>query len=108
VTVVSAILVLAIGQDKPGAILVAVLPVVLFSSLDAYYLSLERDFRDLYNSFVDDLHKNRPTDESIYLIRSKKGSVDRIRAVGYCFLSVSVLPFYGVLGAAVLIARIVA
>jgi hypothetical protein len=44
VTLVSALTVLAIDKGKPNAILVAFIPAGVLFFLDAYYLSLERDF----------------------------------------------------------------
>lgn len=57
VSLVSAILVLAIDKGKPIAGLIGLLPVILFMWLDAYYLRLERAFRTRYNIFVKWLYR---------------------------------------------------
>src|SRR6185436_5494770 len=44
VTLVTALFALAIDKNKPAAILIGLFPLALFCFLDAYYLSLERDF----------------------------------------------------------------
>jgi len=58
ITLVSAILVLAGNKDNANYAPIAFLPALLFFFLDTYYLALEKQFRDSYNTFVGDLHKS--------------------------------------------------
>lgn len=48
VVIISAILTISISRDSFYILLVALLPIVLFWCLDAYYLTQERRFRELY------------------------------------------------------------
>ena len=51
VTLVSAILVLVARTGEPHHALLALAPALLFLLLDAYYLALERAFRNSYDAF---------------------------------------------------------
>jgi hypothetical protein len=53
VTLATALFAFAAKDGNPRFAAVGILPVVLFWSLDAYYLALERRFRDLYNTAKD-------------------------------------------------------
>ena len=53
VTLVAATLVLVARTEEPRHALVALAPTVLFYLMDAYYLMLERRFRNAYDSFVE-------------------------------------------------------
>ena len=98
VTLVAAILVLAVDKSKPGIPHVAWLPVALFLSLDAYYLSLERDFILLYSRFV-----RRPCKLRLFRLRPPSGFWYRMCQTMRATASPSVGPFYAVLGAAVFV-----
>lgn len=56
ITLVSAILVFALEKGSAEAAAVALIPVLMFCFLDAYYLALERQFRNTYSDFLDGLH----------------------------------------------------
>ena len=106
ITIVSALFALAIDKNKPDAILVGFLPLGMFFLLDAYYLSLERDFRQVYNSFVDKLHANKAKDSDLYDLKPKQfGFRHRSLALISAIVSLSIIPFYGILAAALLITR---
>lgn len=94
VSLVSALVVLVAGTNRPSLLLVAVLPIVIFAALDAYYLGLERRFRDCYSSFVTKLHAGTAVVEDAFLVAPKL----RWRGFfGEAFLalgSFSVWPFY--------------
>ncbi len=49
VTVVSAVIALAVERSKPSLALAGLLPIVVFLLIDAYYLGQERRFRDMYD-----------------------------------------------------------
>jgi hypothetical protein len=50
ITITSALLALAGAIHESGIVLIAVIPIVMFWGLDAYYLSNERCFVDLFNA----------------------------------------------------------
>lgn len=52
ITLVTALLALASKIDCKGYVFIAVIPVLLFWILDAYYLQQERKFKHLYNDIV--------------------------------------------------------
>ncbi len=68
VTLVSAILVIVADKGKPEYAWIALLPTVVFAALDAYYLALEKGFRNSYNSFVKKLHTKKLTAEDLYSV----------------------------------------
>jgi hypothetical protein len=94
ITVVSAILVLVADKGKSEFALIALIPTVLFLSLDVYYLALEKGFRAAYSDFVKKLHEERANPEDIYAI-NPKGSQSRyqLEALG----SFPVWGFYALL-----------
>jgi len=91
IAVTSAILVLVADKSKPEYALIALIPILLFLALDAYYLSLEKRFRNSYNSFIDKLHRKGIESSDLYAIVP---SGDGLQAVGAAILSFSVWPFY--------------
>ncbi len=103
VTLVSALLVLAIDKGETTAIGIAVIPCVLLCFLDTYYLSLERDFRNVFKDFVDKLGMGELTDEAVFKIAPDRGFKHRCNALGNSVASLSIWPFYGALLAVVII-----
>jgi hypothetical protein len=99
--------VLAIDKNKPTALLAGVLPVMLFFFLDAYYLSLEEDFRNLYNLFIAKVKtgENNAQNDVYNLKPAQSGFLFRAQALGGKIFSLSILPFYASLIAALLIGR---
>lgn len=99
VTLVSALVVVVVDQQRPELLLIALIPILLFFVLDAYYLALERWFRDSYQAFVRKLHNGTASIEDVFVLPPKGRSpgeligefLDAIR-------SASVWPFYLVLG----------
>lgn len=91
ITLVSAILVIVADKGKPNYALLALIPTLLFLVLDAYYLALERGFRDSYNSFIEKLHKGKVHGEDVYYI-TLKGPL--LRKLAGALLSFSIWPFY--------------
>lgn len=106
VTIVSALFALAIDKNKPDAILVGFLPLGLFFLLDAYYLSLERDFRQIYNSFVTKLLTNKASDADLYNLKpAQSGLKHRTWALISTIFSLSIIPFNGILASALLVTK---
>ncbi len=105
VTLVSAILVLGIDKEKNEATIVGLLSVLLFCLLDAYYLSLERDFRKTYNNFVAKLASDDyKTEVFIISLPATKGY--RVNKTLAAMVSISVVWFYIILAIAVISVRV--
>lgn len=92
VTLVAAILFLVARTAEPQHALIALIPTLLFAILDAYYLALERAFRNSFNSFVEKVHAETVNVSDLYIV-NYQGSKLRgfLRAM---FKSFSILPFY--------------
>lgn len=102
ITLVSSILVIVADKGKPQFALIALIPTLLFSSLDAYYLSLEKRFRQSYGSFVEKLHSGKLASSDLYYV-SPIGSGFKTFFTALC--SLSVLPFYLTLLAMILLIK---
>ena len=101
VTLVAAVLVLLARTGEPQHALIALGPAVLFYMLDAYYLALERGFRDSYKAFVCKLHKGQEP-SGIYSVERTGSTV--LGTLLAMFNSFSVLPFYAIVVGTVLLA----
>lgn len=66
VAIVSATLVIIADKKKPDLALLGLIPTLLFATLDAYYLALERGFRKSYNNFIEKLHSGRLMSSDMY------------------------------------------
>ena len=102
VTLVSAILVLIAQTGTADHATIALAPTVLFLILDAYYLALERGFRSSYNVFVRKVHEQQVSTRDLYAV-APNHSIPR-GLVWAMFRSFSVLPFYMVVTATVVLA----
>ncbi len=92
VTLVSAILVVIADKNKPSLAYLAVLPTLVFFVLDAYYLGLERMFRNSYRDFLKKLHEKSVMPDDLFVI---KPIGDQFKILLESMLSFSILPFYG-------------
>ncbi len=102
ITVVSAILVIVADKGKPDFVWIALFPAILFAGLDAYYLALEKGFRNSYNEFIKKLHTGQLTPEDMYSVAPKGRNFDlQVSALK----SFSVWGFYLPLVALLAIAR---
>ena len=98
VTLVSAIVVVVAEHDRPKLLYTALIPIILFFALDAYYLGLERSFRSAYGDFVRKLHAGLATVEDVFILHPTFGRPPRLLGIVLrAMLSVSVWPFYGIL-----------
>lgn len=78
VTLVSAILVIVADKGQPNYAYIALLPTFVFAALDAYYLSLEKAFRNSYNEFISKLHNKSLTEADLYSV-APKGDVSKLQ-----------------------------
>jgi len=101
ITLVAAILVIVADKGKPSYALIAGIPTLLFFVLDAYYLALERCFRNSYNEFIDKVHSGRVVASDLYAVEPK-GLL--LKMVFQSLGSFSVWPFYLTLGAVIWLA----
>ncbi len=102
VTLVSAVLVLVARTGEADHALIALAPAILFYVLDAYYLSLERGFRQSYGDLVGKIHSRQVSISDLYTV-APTGSITQ-GLLWAMFQSFSVLPFYLVVLATVLLA----
>ena len=102
VTLVSAILVIVADKGKPQYAWLALIPTILFLALDAYYLSLERGFRNAYNAFIKKLHEKSLQPEDLFVVVPQGGM---LRLFFLSILSFSVWPFYGTLAGMIYAAK---
>lgn len=95
VTIVSAILLYSADKKISAGVNIALVPVVFFLFLDAYYLSMERDAIAIYNGFV-----NEPSEEKLFKVPMPQSRCHRAKQTLYALLSFSVFPCYLILAAA--------
>lgn len=91
ITLVSAILVLIAGKNKPELALLAVIPTLLFLFLDTYYLALERSFRGGYNNLLEKISQQSLTVADLYQIKPDGKLVTHFFS---SLLSPAIYPFY--------------
>jgi len=102
IALASAVLVVVADKSKPEYAWIAVIPTLLFLTLDAYYLALERAFRDSYNAFIDKLHGGRIEPTDLYAVIPSGSSFRQfLGALG----SFSVWPMYVTLLAMIYVAK---
>lgn len=93
VALVSAIVVIIADKGRPEYVWISCVPIVLFFALDAYYLGLERLFRDVYNGFVRKLHEGTTTVEDAFIVTPGTGG-QIFGAAARATASFSIWPFY--------------
>lgn len=96
VTLVAAIFALSLTLDSTFLITIALLPTIVFSVLDAYYLRQERLFRKLY----DDVRRN-PQGVEAFSMNTSPYQVDDIAEI---MKTISIWPFYSAIGVAIFLA----
>ena len=105
IALVSAIIVVVADKGEPGYVWIALVPVSLFLLLDAYYLGLERQFRERYNNFIGKLHEDKAEVEDVFIVTPGGGLTGSMKAALMAFGSVSVWPFYFLLALMLLAVR---
>jgi hypothetical protein len=96
ITLISAVIVFATDKQKPDAIWISIIPIILFFVLDAYYLGLERKFRHIYNNFIKKLHSSHVEATDIFLMTPPKKPNTLVSTL-QAGRSVSVWPFYALI-----------
>jgi hypothetical protein len=94
IALVSAIIVVVADKRQAGYVWIALVPVALFFLLDAYYLGLERQFRDRYNDFIRKLHENRAEVDDVFIVTPDSDLAGSMKAAFKACGSVSIWPFY--------------
>lgn len=97
IALVSAIILVVADKGEPAYVWIALVPVGLFFFLDAYYLGMERQFRDRYNDFIGKLHEDRAEIEDLFVVTPGSGLTETIKSTAIATGSVSVWPFYSIL-----------
>ncbi len=105
VTLVSAVLVIVADKGKPEFAYIAFLPTLVFSALDAYYLALEKGFRNGYNDFISKLHRKALSEGDLYSV-VPKGNMSKLQL--QAIRSFSVWGFYCSLATLILITKLLA
>ncbi len=94
IALVSAILVLLADRHSPDLVWIAIAPIILFCMLDAYYLAMEKDFRDRYNQFVRKLHTGAAIIDDLFVVIPPGQSPLSAKNAWRALKSFSVWPFY--------------
>ena len=105
ITIVSALLALYANSKNVMYIFIAIVPVIVFWMLDAYYLQQERKFRGIYN----DVAGISPEDRNI-VIRDFEMPIQKYQCGQYCYFNVliskTILPLYGFIAIGLVVAYI--
>jgi hypothetical protein len=75
ITMVSGVTAVAISGKNPKILFACFFPILLFSFLDAICLSLERQIRDEYNSFVSKIHDGQIVENEVFVIKINKSHI---------------------------------
>ena len=106
IALVSAIIVVIADKGQPGYVWIALVPASLFFLLDAYYLGLERQFRERYNAFIGKLHQGNAEVEDVFIVTPGGGLSGTMKAALRACGSVSVWPFYVLLSLTLVAVRL--
>lgn len=90
IALVTAVLVIVANKGKPTLALLSLIPIILFLSLDTYYLALEKGFKNSYQCFVKKVHDGTLIPEDLYYVVPDRNNKLRREAIK----SFSVWGFY--------------
>ncbi|MCP9491936.1 MAG: hypothetical protein MSC31_18985 [Solirubrobacteraceae bacterium MAG38_C4-C5] len=96
-TAVAVLVTIAVEQEEASSLLVALVLLIGFATLDAYYLSLERGFRDASEDLVLSVARGNVNWVSMFNVERAAGS-SGLRAVASAFASPATAVFYMVIG----------
>jgi hypothetical protein len=94
ITAVSALLVAMVEKEDIEPIRVLLVPIVMFGLLDAYYLGLERVFRERYDKAVQSLAVGVLTSNELFRISPELSWGAMVMATTKALMSFSVAPVY--------------
>ena len=96
ITITSVIIVLVARTTAPNHAWIAIIPIITFCFLDAYYLSLEREFINAYGAAAKKLRNNELQLDDLYIFPTPRTQDAKQKAgrIFDAFLSTSVAPFY--------------
>ena len=96
ITITSAIIVLAARTTAPNHTWIAIVPIITFCFLDAYYLSLEREFVKAYGATAKKIRNSELQLSDLYIFPSPRNQdvKEKAKRISEAFLSTSVAPFY--------------
>lgn len=97
VTLVTGILALDQVKSAHGFTWLAMVPVLLFCFLDAYYLSLERHFIKQYSELIQRWQNDKLKSKHLFTIHPIGQRLEIFGHVINAFGSYSIFPFYGAL-----------
>lgn len=106
IALVSAVIVIVADKTGPDYVWISVVPIGLFFLLDSYYLGLERSFRIVYNAFIAKLHDGTARIDDVFVVTPVSGTWKTLRTAAGAACSVSVWPFYLILGGMLIAIRI--
>lgn len=106
VSLVSAIIVIVADKGKPNYVWISIVPIVLFLTLDAYYLSLERQFRTVYNDFIRRLHFGDANVDDVFYLAPRTGVTTTSLGILKAGASIAIWPFYVLLAVMLLVVRV--
>lgn len=104
IALVSAILVIVADKGKPEFTMIAFIPTLLFLALDTYYLSLEKRFRNSYNSFITKLHNDKLKASDLYAVLPS-GKI--CQAICDALKSFAIIPFYATLLIMIILVKLI-
>ena len=105
IALVSAILVISAENENPNYVWICLIPILLLMFLDAYYLGLERRFRDLYNQFVKKVHSETATIDDVFIVTTEGDARATLKSTKESLSSIAIWPFYSLLVATLLLVR---
>jgi hypothetical protein len=111
VTALAALAALAVNNKEQGPLAIGLVVLCTFFFLDAYYLALERHFREESWRMVDEfLWDESPVDwaDVLKIEGPRRGRAETWQAIRSCGLSLAVSPFYIALATMVVVGFIVA
>lgn len=103
ITIVAALIALSLNGAQGGYRYLIFIPIASLWFLDAFYLYLEREFRFIYNKYLE-LYNGEIIPDSTYKIDPSVFAQFRWGKICKQARSISIFPFYGFLAIALLIA----
>jgi len=103
VTALAALVALAADAGRPELLIVALAVVLTFCMLDAYYLSLERHFRQVSQQLVERVGRGEATGWTVFFKVEGPGAERDWSRIVACAKSLAISPFYVGVGALLIV-----